>query len=244
MNQMRLMMGMPIQITIKDPSVDESSFDVVFNYFSQIDEMFSPYKETSEVTRINRGLPENKWSTSMRVVMRLSEQTKRETQGYFDVWHTGVFDPSGLVKGWAINNASILLRHLGYTHFFIDAGGDIQTQTPSSKETWELGIRHPFRLDKIIKRIRISNEGVATSGTYLRGDHIYSPKNNYSKSSDIVSLTVIGPTIYEADRFATAGFAMGKEGIHFIENLRGYEGYMVDQEGIATMTTHFEEFAI
>ena len=59
---------------------------------------------------------------------------------------------------------------------------------------------------------------------------------------DIVSLTVIGPNIYEADRFATAAFAMGKRGINFIETCPGLEGYMVDAAGMATETTGFSSF--
>jgi thiamine biosynthesis lipoprotein len=60
--------------------------------------------------------------------------------------------------------------------------------------------------------------------------------------TDIVGLTVIGPNIYEADRFATAAFAMGREGIMFIENLAGFEGYMIDQHGQATFTSHFTRY--
>ena len=43
----------------------------------------------------------------------------------------------------------------------------------------------------------------------------------------------------EADRFATAAFAMGKDGILFIENLPGFEGYAIDAKGIATMASGF-----
>ena len=57
---------------------------------------------------------------------------------------------------------------------------------------------------------------------------------------DIVSLTVIGPDVLEADRFATAGFAMGRAGILFIEQTPGLEGYLVDRNGRATLTSGFE----
>ena len=83
---------------------------------------------------------------------------------------------------------------------------------------------------------------MATSGTYIRGQHIYNPHNRVQTFDDIVSLTVIGPNIYEADRFATAAFAMGKSGIDFIESLPGFEGYIIDSNGIATMTSGFENY--
>jgi thiamine biosynthesis lipoprotein len=61
---------------------------------------------------------------------------------------------------------------------------------------------------------------------------------------DIVSLTVIGPNVYEADRFATAAFAMGKRGIYFIEQLPGFEGYMIDAAARATFTSGFERYVL
>ncbi len=74
----------------------------------------------------------------------------------------------------------------------------------------------------------MSDCGVATSGTSIRGQHIYNPQDDAAPIDEIVSLTVIGPNIYEADRFATAAFAMGSDGIVFIEQLDGFEGYMID----------------
>jgi thiamine biosynthesis lipoprotein len=62
--------------------------------------------------------------------------------------------------------------------------------------------------------------------------------------TDVVSLTVIGPNIYEADRFATAAFAMGEEGIRFIGRLAGFEGYMIDRRGQATFTNGFTRYVI
>ena len=58
----------------------------------------------------------------------------------------------------------------------------------------------------------------------------------------IISLTVIGPNVYEADRFATAVFAMGRKGILFLESLDGFHGYAVDSRGIATMTSNFKKY--
>ncbi len=53
---------------------------------------------------------------------------------------------------------------------------------------------------------------------------------------------MIGPNVYEADRFATAAFAMGRTGISFLENMPNFEGYMIDSEGRATMTSGFANY--
>ncbi len=57
-------------------------------------------------------------------------------------------------------------------------------------------------------------------------------------------MTVIGPDVYEADRFATAAFAMGRMGVAFVEGLDGFEGYMIDAQGIATYTSGFERYVL
>src|SRR6185437_1455897 len=110
----------------------------------------------------------------------------------------------------------------GVRNYYIEAGGDIQVSGKNEiSEKWSVGIRNPFKQEEIVKVVFLKDEGIATSGTYIRGQHIYNPHKDDEEISDIMSITVIGPNIYEADRFATAAFAMGKRGISFIENLKG-----------------------
>lgn len=246
-------MGMPISVEIvgEDAStgVAQKLFDAVFSYLAYVDEKFSTYKKMSEVTAINQGrLKDEERSDDMKLIFALSEETKKLTRGYFDiVARDGSYDPSGIVKGWAILNAANILKKQGVKNFYIEAGGDIQVSGENREgKKWSVGIENPFSAKneskEIVKTVYLEDEGVATSGTYIRGQHIYNPKNKEGTIDDIVSLTVIGPNVYEADRFATAAFAMGKDGINFIEGLEGVEGYMIDKDGIATMTSGFENY--
>ena len=235
---------MPITLDVDDISATTKIFESAFDYFEYIDDKFSTYKENSEISRINNhelGLEDA--SEDMKTVFDLSEQTRLATGGYFNIWHKGSFDPSGLVKGWAIHNVSKILCQKGIENFYVDAGGDIQVVGKNSEaQNWRVGIRNPFDADQIVKVLSVSNCGVATSGTYIRGQHIYNPKNENQSLIDIMSLTVIGPNIFEADRFATAAFAMGIDGIGFIEKLQGFEGYMIDKDKHATFTSSFERY--
>ena len=157
----------------------------------------------------------------------------------------GKIDPSGLVKGWAIQKASNILTEKGFKNFYVEAGGDIQVQgNNADNKPWNVGIKNPFNQKEIVKVVYLHNQGMATSGTYIRGQHIYNPFKANELLNNIVSLTVIGPNVYEADRFATAAFAMGKEGINFIESLKGFEGYMINKEGLATMTSGFDKYTV
>jgi thiamine biosynthesis lipoprotein len=235
----------------------QSEIDKIFDYFKYIDEKFSTYKDTSEIMAINRGeLAVKDSSEDMRTIFALAEKTKQETDGYFDIQKPGggpgggmkpFFDPSGIVKGWAIWQAAKILDRDGFKNFYVDAGGDVEMRGANGAgEKWSIGIRNPFKQEEIVKTLHVTGVGVATSGTYIRGDHIYNPRASApdlaAATNEMVSLTVIGSNIYEADRFATAAFAMGAEGIKFIEKLDGFEGYMIDKNGVATMTTGFEQY--
>ncbi|TGV64420.1 FAD:protein FMN transferase, partial [Mesorhizobium sp. M2D.F.Ca.ET.160.01.1.1] len=144
-----------------------------------VDRRFSTYRPDSEISAINRGdIPVRGWSGQMIDVMRIAEQTRRETAGYFDIHRPdGALDPSGIVKGWAIRNAAEIVRRADVGDFFIEAGGDIQScGRNASGGDWSVGIRNPFHADEIIKVIYPRGCGVATSGTYARGLHIYNPR--------------------------------------------------------------------
>lgn len=247
MKQTKIMMGMTINVEIVDPQAKQSDLDRVYAYFDYVDKKFSPYKPDSELMKINRGeIPKSEYSPDMQEILKLAEQTKKETNGFFDVVNRrGTLNPSGIVKGWAIHQAAQILWRSGLNNFYIDAGGDIQFSGKNAEEeAWTTGIRSPFKPEtEIVKVLELkNNEGVATSGTYARGQHIYNPFEKNKTLNDIISFTVVGPNVYESDRFATAVLAMGKEGINFLENLSGLEGYAIDSEGIATMTSNFAQY--
>ncbi len=237
-------MGMPITVEVVG-STTSKDIENLFKFFKSVDERFSTYKTTSEISKINRGLAKSEWSQDMKTVLGLCEETKKLTRGYFDISYKGKLDPSGLVKGWAVYNAAKLLLDKRMKNFYIEAGGDIQANgTNANGEPWMIGIRNPFNTDEIIKVVRLTNQGMATSGTYIRGQHIYNPLRRDQEISEIKSLTVIGPNVYEADRYATAAFAMGKKGIEFIESLDGLEAYMVGVDQQATLTSGFERYVV
>lgn len=242
MRAQRIQMGMKTVVEIVD-SCQKVDLEEVFNYFDHIDRVFSPFKADSEVSRFGRGeVDRSKVSQELDEVLKLAEKTKVESGGYFDVWHEDRFDPSGIVKGWAIHRAAGLLRRKGFKNFYVEAGGDIEVagHNPEGKD-WRIGIRHPFEKDRLSHILCLTNAGIATSGTYLLGRHIYGPKQS-RLTTDIVSLTVVGPDIYEADRFATAAFAMGEPGLTWIEGKKSLEALAVRTNQTVEMTGGFRKY--
>ena len=237
-------MGMPVIVAINDLNVPEQVFENIFLYFDAVDEKFSTYKSTSEIVAVQKGIiQQTDISEDMRFVFKAASEMKEKTNGFFDITTPqGVCDPSGIVKGWALKNAATSLRNQSITNFYLEIGGDIQTSgTNAAGVPWTVGIQNPFtKKQESIKTLHLHNKGVATSGTYARGQHIYNPTKNANDMVDIVSVTVVGADVCEADCYATAAFAMGTSGIDFIEKLEGFEGYMIQRSGIAVMTSGFE----
>jgi thiamine biosynthesis lipoprotein len=245
MRETRTIMGMPISLAVLDEGVRQLDLETVFAEFTAVDAQFSPFKDDSEISRFNRGeIAEKEFTPRMREIVALCEKTKQETGGYFDIGRPdGTIDPCGIVKGWAIKNAARQLVDMGFSNFCVAAGGDIQCHGVNDEgEEWTVGIRNPFLRDEIVKVLRPKGHGVATSGNYIRGDHIYNPHTGQYGSDNIVSLTVIGPDVLEADRYATAAFAMGRKGIYFIERMPGLEGYEIDGSGTARITTGLKKY--
>lgn len=237
------MWDMPITVSL--PGIaDEEAARGIYAYFSEVDNRFSTFKASSEISQINRGeLPQDRWSKDMHDVMSLCADTERQTGGYFSYTHSGYIDPLGVVKGWAVQRAADMLLARGIHDFYIDAGGDIAVHGANQHGVpWRVGIRNPFARDQIVKRLILTDAGIATSGTYIRGQHIVNPFAPRTRLTDIVSLTVVGPNVAEADRFATAAFAMGRRGIFFIESLPGFEGYQIDSQGKAMATSGLGQF--
>jgi thiamine biosynthesis lipoprotein len=244
--KIQLLMGMPITVEIV---ADRSAalLDAAFAYFAATDRRFSVFKPDSEITAINQGcLAVEAASPDMRDVLTIAEDTRQRTNGYFDVRRPdGLVDPSGVVKGWAVRNVARLINEAGCAHHFVDAGGDIQSSGTAADGTdWRIGIRNPFNAREIVKVVCPRGHGIATSGTAARGQHIYNPHHHGQAITDIVSVTVIGDDVLQADLYATAAFAMGEAGIHLIEQTPGLEGYMIDRTGIATQTSGFGAFVV
>src|SRR4029079_5218540 len=138
MRSTRLSMGMPITIDVID-APDGTLMETVFAYFDDVDRRFSTYRPTSEISAINRGEIDNtRYSPEMQEVLTLAERTRREALGYFDIRKPdGSLDPSAIVKGWDTRNAQTINKRGGPRHFFIDAGGDIQSiGNNASGENW------------------------------------------------------------------------------------------------------------
>ena len=223
-------MGMPIVVEVRDGDVPEA----VFDWLRRVDETFSTYKHGSEISRLRRGeLAEEDASADVRNVLRRCRELRDQTDGWFDVDAIGL-DPSGFVKGWAVDGAAAILDGTGSVDHAVNAGGDIRT-----RGHWRIGIQHPLEPKAVAKIVEGDDLAVATSGAYERGDHVRDPRTGAAPTG-ILSVTVTGPDLGTADAYATAAYAMGpRRAIDWTARLRGYEALTILADGRVLATPGF-----
>lgn len=220
-------MGVPISIDIPGAASAEL-FELAFARLRQIDDTFSTYKPGSTLNRFLRG--ERKLSGEMLKVKDTCEAYEQMTEGYFSAYFQGFFNPTGYVKGWAVQEAGAILQANGIQSFLINAAGDIMAASDGKKQ-WYISLQDPFLPTRTIGTIALKNGAIATSGTYERGLHIINPHTK-KPTNELISASVYGKGIAAADVFATACIAMGSSrAIDFIGSQLGYEALLVGTDG-------------
>jgi thiamine biosynthesis lipoprotein len=247
--------GTAIGLDVRDASVQPAALDRAFEYLRLVDERFSPYRPDSEVSRLIRAeIDEADASPELREVLAMSDLIRQISEGYFDIRAhrpDGRPDPTGLVKGWSLENAGRLLEAAGARNYCINGGGDIVARGEAAPgHPWRIGIRHPLIADALATVLAIRDGAVATSGAYERGEHIRDPFTGRAPI-DLRSITIVGPSLTYADAYATAAFAMGATGLSWVAGLPEYEGCAVttapgadpsEFEGRLVWTAGFEPY--
>ncbi|MEU3516047.1 FAD:protein FMN transferase [Streptomyces sp. NPDC006654] len=227
MRRVEHVMGFPVSLRVDDEEEFAAAADAVFGWLREVDERFSPYRPDSEVCRLDRGeIAEEAVSPDLAEVLALCEEYRLATGGAFDVRLPGRrLDPCAVVKGWAVQRAAELLSAAGARRFVLNAGGDVV----ASGGPWRVGVRHPDHADRLCTVLELTDRAVATSARYERGDHIVDGRTG-RPATGLLSVTVVAPTLTEADSVATAAFAMGAEGAAWAAGRPGCEVFVVDAE--------------
>ena len=236
-------MGMPLVLDVRDDGVDAAVLDGVFDWLHWVDAVFSTYKEDSEISRLNRGeLARADLRPEVAAVLERCDDLREETDGYFDVRAASpdVIDPSGLVKGWAVDRAASMFDDAGLRNYAINLAGDMRLRGRAAPEwCWRVGIQHPLERDKVARVIETTGSAIATSGEYARGEHMFDPHTRRALQG-VLSVTITGPELAIADAYATAAFAMGAErAVHWTARLRGYEAMTILADGRVLTTPGF-----
>ncbi|MEO6886371.1 MAG: FAD:protein FMN transferase [Jatrophihabitantaceae bacterium] len=225
-------MGTVFSFDIRSPGVDHADLKTVLDWLHWADQTFSTYQPNSQINRLNRDdVSVLDCAPEVREILKRCAELEDETDGYFSTQASGCLDPSGLVKGWAIQRASDMLRNVGSTNHCVNGGGDVQCiGSPQPETPWRIGIAHPLRPDHLAGTATGHHLAVATSGSAERGAHIINPRS--TTSPDVVaSVTLVGRDLATTDAYATAAFAMGTDAPAWIDTLPNYQGLVVFADG-------------
>jgi thiamine biosynthesis lipoprotein len=235
-------MGMPISLAVRGRHADDDRADAawreVLAILHDVDRVFSTYRDDSAVSRLARGeLALAKCPPDVVEVLRLGELARQQSGGAFDVRRPGpdgepsLLDPSGVVKGWAVERAARALAVLPATDFCLSAGGDMVCRTKqTSAPAWRIGIEDPHDARRVLAVAPIRNGAVATSGLAPRGAHIVDARSGQTPT-ELASVTVMGPDLAWADMDATAAFALGAQSLLWLRSRPGRRGIVVWSDG-------------
>ena len=243
-------MGMPISLALDGRYAGtprgEQAWAEVLDSLRDADAVFSTYRPDSAISRLARGeVSLAQCPPEVAEVLALADVARRESAGAFDVRRSAagggaLLDPSGIVKGWAVDRAARVLSRLEETDFCLSAGGDLvcSTSRPESP-AWRVGLEDPADPARILAVVPVRNGAVATSGLVHRGAHIADPRTGATPQV-FASVTVTAPTLTQADVDATAAFVLGDAAPEWLAGRPGRAALLVRADG-STQTVGFAQ---
>ena len=238
-------MGMPISLALRGLHVNDgeagSAWAMVMAQLREVDQIFSTYRSDSVISRLGRGdITVERCPPQVAEVLALGEAARRESDGAFNIWRSDadgrrVLDPSGVVKGWAVERAAAALRSLAGTDFCLSAGGDMVCRVVDpAGQPWRIGVEDPADPARMVAVIPMLTGAVATSGTRARGQHILDARTNQAPMG-VASVTVVARSLTWADIDATAAYAQGREAATWLSTRIGRSGVVVWDDGSTTL---------
>jgi thiamine biosynthesis lipoprotein len=233
-------MGTVFTIDVRDPGEWDGTIVEVVAWLHHVDAVFSTYKDDSDISRLGRGeLTIEDADPDVGLVLSLCADIEKATNGYFTTFAGTELDPAGLVKGWAIERASQLLRSHGSENHAVNGGGDIQLAGEAGPDRpWTIGISDPLDGTRILATASGLDFAIATSGVAERGQHIIDPHTSVP-ANGLASVTLTGASLTLVDAYATAAFAMGPRALSFVENVTGIEALLIFPDGTSVCTARF-----
>ncbi|GGB86593.1 hypothetical protein N798_04095 [Knoellia flava TL1] len=212
-------MGTAVSIHVRttdpdDPVLDAAS-EHVHSHLRRVDRTLSTWRADSDLLRLQHGeLDADAAHPWVAEVTELCLEAEDRTDGLFRAWRSRdggrpTFDPTGLVKGWAVSAAAAHLEEVPGIAFSVGAGGDVVVGTGRGWDgpapQWRIGIEDPRVRGRIADVVTLCRGAVATSGAAARGAHIVDPRTGAGVNRP-GSATVVGPDLLWADVWATAAF--------------------------------------
>ena len=246
------LMGMPVSLALRGRHAHdrygEAAWARALAVLHEADRVFSTYRPDSFVSRLGRGeIMVADCPPEVGEVLALGELARVESGGAFDVRRTDgqgrqVLDPSGVVKGWAVQRAAYAFDGLADTDVCLSAGGDMVCRVADSgRAPWRIGIEDPRDPSRVVAVVPLRNGALATSALTHRGAHIVDARTG-EVPRGVTSVTVVGGDLTWVDIDATAAFAQGERALQWLGSRPGRSGVVVREDGtVETYATPVRE---
>jgi thiamine biosynthesis lipoprotein len=234
-------MGMPVSLAIRGRHADDprgrTAWATALSVLRQADAVFSVYREESPISRLGRGeIGLDDCPPEVAEVLALGELARVASGGAFDVRRPGpdgkpLLDPSGVVKGWAVERAAAALDTLAETDYCLSAGGDMVCRVADPDgPPWRIGIEDPAAPTDIVAVVPMRAGGLATSAMTHRGAHIVDARTSRVPEG-VASVTVVKASLTWADVDATSAFAHGRDALTWLSTRLGASGVVIWPDG-------------
>ncbi len=159
-------------------------------------------------------------------------------------------DFGGLAKGWAAHQTVERLQEYGPC--LMNAGGDIALSGPQADgKPWPIGVSNPFQAGTDLEVLHLKRCGIASSGKDRRHwnrngtprHHIINPFTGLPAETDLLRVTVVAPTVLEAEAAAKTAFILGwQKGLEWIESRPAFAGVMILENGELIHSRRMQEY--
>ena len=204
------------------------------------DTVFSTWQPGSAISRLRAGeITTAEAPAEVADVLSRCVTARELSGGWFDPWAMpGGIDPTGLVKGWAAQQALAAFTAPCIAGAMVNAAGDIASYgDPGTGEPFRVGLADPAAPRRLAEIVSLTG-AIATSGSYERGGHLIDPYSAHS-AVRVGSASVTGPDLALADALATALAVAGEPGLAFIRPIDGYEALIIGLDSCRRRTEHF-----
>jgi len=234
-------MGMPVSLAMRGRHAEdrygEAAWARALAVLHEADRLFSTYRADSCISRLDRGeLTVPDCPPEVAEVLGLGEMARIQSAGAFDVRRPGPgggvsLDPSGVVKGWAVQRAAAAFASLADTDICLSAGGDMVCRVAGpGSAPWRIGIEDPRDPSRVVAVVPLRNGALATSALTHRGAHIVDARTGEVPAA-VASVTVVADDLTWADIDATAAFAQGDGAVRWLADRPGRSGVVVWSSG-------------
>jgi len=234
---------------IEPVQVQKETFNVIERalYFAQLsggafDPTIGPIVSLWNINGDNSHVPSReKIDTALPLVNWRNVELDAETSSVYLTHRNMALDLGAIAKGYAADEAAVIIKNAGISRALIDLGGNILIiGEKKDLKPWSVGIQNPLdNRGSVIGVLHTTEKTIVTSGVYerffeengRRYHHLFDPSQGYPAQTGLLSVTLITSVSMDADALSTAIFVLGyAKGLSLLRMLPDTEAIFVFED--------------